>query len=80
MSKLTILNQLGDEVLTWDRELAEAVEGVVTSAEARAAFDQMKTDGKYLAYKIDNKGDAEVIKEFDESAAEIVMSPQMQGG
>lgn len=80
MSKLTILNQHGDQVLTWDKELAEAIEGVVTTQEAEKAFKDMKKAG-YLSYsqKADGSG-ATVINKFDENAEEIVMSPAMQGG
>lgn len=80
MSKLTILNQHGDEVLTWSKELVEEINGVVSVVEAEKAFNKMK-DAGYLSYKQDaNGGNAEVIQKFDQEAEEIVMSPAMQGG
>lgn len=80
MGKLTILNQHGDEVLTWSKELVEQVNEVVSPEAAEKAFATMKAAG-YLSYKQDANGaNAEVIQKFDEEAAEIVMSPQMVGG
>jgi hypothetical protein len=80
MSRLTILNQHGDQVLTWDPQLKAAIEGIVTTKEAEKAFNDMKKAG-YLAYKQDANGaNAEVINKFDQEAEEIVMSPAMQGG
>lgn len=80
--KITILNQHGDELLTFDRELAEAVNDVVTTADAEKAFADMKKAG-YLSYTQNADGsNPEVIQRFDQigAAEETVMSPGMQGG
>lgn len=82
MQQLTILNQHGDEVLTFDRQLVAAVNDVVTEAEAEKAFAKMKSAG-YLSYTQNADGsNAQVIQRFDQigDAEETVMSPGMQGG
>lgn len=84
MAQLKILNQHGDQVITWDKELENQVNGVVSPAEAEKAFNQMRDDNKYLAYRTDADGqNPEVIRPsdgFDPDAEAIVMAPQMVGG
>jgi len=82
MQRLTILNQHGDEVLTFDRQLVAAVNDVVTEADAEQAFAKMK-DAGYLSYTQNADGsNAAVIQRFDQigDAEETVMSPSLQGG
>lgn len=81
MAELRILNHNGHDVLTWDRALEEAVNDVVTPADAKVAFDKMRSEGGYFAAKSDaDGGNAEQIRVFDPDAAIITMYPPMVGG
>lgn len=73
-STLNILDRTGDTRIEWDPSVAHEVEM------AREAFAKAK-EKKYLAYRLDRHGNkGEVIREFDPTAARIVMSPQTVGG
>jgi hypothetical protein len=71
--ELHVLNRTGDTTLTWD----PANDTEVTAA--RQMFDKMRGNG-YAAYRMENEARGELIREFDKSAAHIVMSPQIIGG
>lgn len=59
---------------------ASMLDDIAELTAAQAAFDAAKAQGN-LAYKMDADGsNAEVIREFDQTAERIVMSPQLVGG
>lgn len=71
---LCVLDRTGDTKVIWDSKNADEV------AAAKAAFDTLKKKG-FLAYTVSKDGSkGEVIREFDETAERIIMSPPMQGG
>jgi hypothetical protein len=75
-STLHIMSKEGDTRIMWDPRIPAEV------AAAKAAFDAAKTGGM-LAYTVDpNSGEktGTVIREFDETAGKIIMSPQLVGG
>ena len=69
---LRTLGRKGDEVVTWDTEVEEAVK------EAERIFEE-KTDLGYAAFQVENKV-GERIKLFYKEAEEIMLIPPMQGG
>lgn len=73
---LHILDATGDTRILWDPRNEDEV------AAARAAFDAAKGRGM-LAYKVSKKtgeSSGEVVREFDEKAGKLIMSPQLVGG
>jgi hypothetical protein len=75
MAKLRLLKTgHGDLCLAeWDKDRPETV------AEAAAAFQENLTPGR-LAFRLDAPGRTRPIREFDPSAAEILLVPAIQGG
>jgi len=75
MNIMHVLDRAGDTQITWDHTRPEEV------GAARATFNRLKQDNRYLAYKVNpggNKG--EVITEFDPDAEKIILAPPMVGG
>jgi hypothetical protein len=73
--KLTILNRSGDQTATWDTA------DQLTVAEVRARFDQLVKQEAWVGYAYPAGGGGPVvIREFDETAQEIVVRPQLVGG
>jgi hypothetical protein len=80
--KLTILNQRGDATLEWDRTDELSVERV------RVEFDRLVKGERWTAYAYPQvqagvapaEATPEVIREFDPTAREIVVRPQLVGG
>lgn len=71
-NSLAVLDHTGDTRIEWDPEKPDEV------AAARKMFDELK-EKRYLAYRV-TRGDRDLIRKFDPSAAKIVMSPQLVGG
>lgn len=65
----------GDTKTTWDPNNPEEV------AIAKRTFDELKAKG-YVAYRVDGKNGekGEVMKEFDPSAARMILAKPMRGG
>lgn len=85
---LKITDGSGDTVAVYaegdlltDAEVDIRFDAIVTVEEARARFDEAKAKG-FLAYVVpaDDPAGGSVIREFDETAEQIVMSPQLVGG
>ena len=73
-NKLCIMDHTGDYQALWDPADVEE-----TSA-ARTRFDQELKKGR-LAFRTDDDGqNGELIKEFDETAPRIVVTPMPVGG
>lgn len=78
MSILTVLDHTGDTALEWDAELdtpenaaaIEAAEKIV-----REAFTK-----RSVVMRVEPNGDTTKLTEFDRSAPEIVIIPQLVGG
>jgi hypothetical protein len=73
--ELAILDHTGDTKVKYDPT------DTASTQEAQKAWDDAKAKG-YLAYAV-RGGDgssAEVLREFDPTAPQIVMSPQLVGG
>jgi hypothetical protein len=73
ISTLRSLDGTGDTRVNWDPDNASEVEA------ARAHYDSLKAKG-YLAYRVQGEGQGEVIRQFDPTASEIIMAPQLVGG
>jgi hypothetical protein len=78
MSALKVMDRAGTKELTWTADDDAAVKA------ATELFAKAKADG-FLAYKVDEapaggEVSQEVIREFDRTAAQIVMTPQYVGG
>ena len=64
----------GDLTLAeWDKDRPETV------ALAQSAFAEHFTSGR-LAFRVDGPGRSTPIRQFDKSAAEILIVPAIQGG
>jgi hypothetical protein len=73
MSKLRVLNQSGDTTLEWDVKDPISVEAV------EKEFNQIIKEG-YMAFKVDSPTEGELIRNFDPTAEEIIMTAPMVGG
>ena len=75
MAKLRLLKTgHGDLCLAeWDQNQPETI------AEARSAFAEHFTPGR-LAFCLDGPGQTRPIREFEPTAAEILIVPAIQGG
>jgi hypothetical protein len=71
--RLRIMDRSGDAAFSW------GVGNVAEETVAREAFDRYRGKG-YLAYRVEGDGRGEVMREFDPTAGEVVMSPQLVGG
>jgi len=70
---MRILDQSGDTALEWDLRKKESVQAV------KQAFDQIIKEG-YMAVRIDSPTEGEVIRKFDPTAKEIIVTAPMVGG
>lgn len=71
---LAILDETGDTKVVWDPNKDEEV------AAARTTFDSLKAKG-YSAYKVDRNGEkGEVMRNFDATAAKVILAPRTVGG
>lgn len=75
MGEMRIADKVaGDLKVIWDKKKRDEVEA------ARNQFETMIKKG-YLAFSVKKDGEkGKVIKEFDEDAEMIIMSPKLQGG
>ena len=75
MAKLRLLKTgHGDLTLAeWDKDLPETV------ASAHAVFTEHYTAGR-LAFRVDGPGQSRAIRQFEATAAEILIVPAIQGG
>lgn len=72
---MAFLGSRGDLKQFWDRNNPDEVD------EARAAFDRLVHKKKYLAFRVDKKGEkAEQIREFDPEIERMVLVPPAAGG
>lgn len=69
------LNSNGATSVSWDPAKPAEVDA------ARKHFDSLRASG-YLAYSVDGSDQSigEQIRNFDPTARQIIMSPQLQGG
>jgi len=75
MNTMHVLDQTGDTKIIWDRRNPEEV------GAARATFNRLRQDNRYMAYKVQPGGDkGEIITEFDPEAEKIILAPPMVGG
>lgn len=75
MGVLKLMGQKGDQRVAWD----PADKGQI--AKARAKFDQLVKNMKYLAFRMDETGKkGEQIKEFDPEAGAILVVAPIVGG
>jgi len=85
LSTLTILGPQGDQTMTWDETDARSVE------EVRREFDRLVKGARWWAYAypatitdavagVADRATPEVIREFDPTAREILLAPQIAGG
>lgn len=73
MSVINVMDRTDDTRHEWDVNNPEEVNL------ARRIFDAAK-EKRYLAYKIDDRGERTLIREFEPRAGRIVMTPQNVGG
>lgn len=75
MGEMRIADKVhGDLKVIWDRLKKDEVEA------ARNQFDAMIKKG-YLAFSVKKDGEkGKVVKEFDEDAEMLILSPRLQGG
>lgn len=73
MHELAILDHTGDTKVRFDPADTASVD------QAQKAWDAAKEKG-YLAYAVRGGDGAEIMREFDPTAPQIVMSPQLVGG
>lgn len=75
MGEMRIADKLaGDLKVIWDKKKRDEVEA------ARNQFDAMIKKG-YLAFSVKKDGEkGKVVKEFDEDAEMLILSPRLQGG
>ena len=73
MGQLSTLGRSGHVVTKWKVDAPETVD------EARVKFDEMMGKG-FAAFQTIAVNEKVQIREFDETADEIVMVPQLQGG
>jgi hypothetical protein len=75
MGEMRIADKVaGDLKVIWDKKKRDEVES------ARNQFDAMMKKG-YLAFSVKKDGEkGKVVKEFDEDAEMLILSPKLQGG
>jgi len=73
MHVMRILDSTGDTALEWDLRKKGSVEAV------KQTFDQIIKEG-YMAVRIDSPTEGEVIRKFDPTAKEIIVTAPMVGG
>ncbi|MHB0978422.1 MAG: hypothetical protein ACYC1K_03435 [Minisyncoccota bacterium] len=73
MNKMRIQDKTGDTEMTWNPSDAASV------AEVKNVFNKLLNKG-HMGYKTDNSGGGEVIRTFDPTAEEIVVTIPLVGG
>lgn len=72
---MAVMGKEGDTKYIWDKTKPDEVEV------ARSTFNSFVKDKKYLAFKVNDKGDkGEQVKEFDPNHERYIFAPQMVGG
>lgn len=75
MGVLKLMGAAGDQRIAWDPADKSQI------SKAKAKFDQMVKNMKYLAFRMDETGKkGEQIKEFDENAGAILVVAPIVGG
>ena len=75
MGKITVLDRSGDTETRWSPD-----DSVLTKA-AKEKFDKYRGYG-YSAWSVDpqDESKAELVKDFDPQAEELLLMPQFKGG
>lgn len=73
MNKMRIQDKTGDTEMTWNPSDAASVKAVAD------VFDNLLSEG-HMGYITDNNGGGEVIRTFDPTAEEIVVTVPLVGG
>lgn len=73
MGELRVMDPSGDMSVTWNPRVQAEVDV------ARETFDRMRNKG-HLAYRKEGAGRGTMLREFDPSASEIIITPPLQGG
>lgn len=73
---MAVLDATGDTKNMWDRNNPDEV------AAAKAMFNNLVNEKKYVAFKVDKKGEKGEgpIKEFDPNEERYIFVPPMKGG
>lgn len=72
---MRVIDRTGDTKTTWDKDNPDEV------AAARATFDQLVGEKKFLAFSVDAGGETGAqIREFDPEAGMMILQPPMAGG
>lgn len=76
MGAMAVMGKEGDTKYIWDRTKPDEVEV------ARSTFNTFVKTKKYLAFKVNAKGDktGEQVKEFDPDEERYIFVPPMVGG
>lgn len=67
MGEIRVLNQQGDETLTWDPDNAESVD------RAKAEFDRLKGEGYEFFDVVQTKG--RKVTKFNKKAGQLIAAP-----
>lgn len=68
------LSERGDTKIRWDRDNPDEV------AAARATFDRLTAERKFLAFSVSKGKPGERVRTFDPNAERILLVPQTVGG
>lgn len=81
MGMIRMLSRRGDDLVTWDRQQAEAgdPEALTAVREAERLFTEARTQGA-TAFRLTPGQSAERIEQFDQAAEHIVLVPRVVGG
>ncbi len=81
MGKLRILSPDGDRQIVWDQERVEAgdLDAAEALREAERIFEEQRSRGA-TAFRVARGAPAELLKEFDPTADQVVMVPRVVGG
>lgn len=72
---MAVMGKEGDTKYIWDKNNAAEVDV------ARTTFNGFVKDKKYLAFKVNDKGDkGEQVREFDPNHERYIFAPPMVGG
>lgn len=75
MATMHVMDPTGDTKIIWDKDNPDEV------ANARRTFEDLVTNKRFTAYRVDDTGDrSAVIREFDPTAEKLIIRPAMQGG
>jgi len=72
---MAVMGKEGDTKYIWDKNVPAEVEV------ARSTFNGFVKDKKYLAFKVNDKGDkGEQVRDFDPNHERYIFAPPMVGG